>query len=364
MSRFSPKTVLTRLGRRIFRVPTYARNSQVLHTILAHSTPRRFFNLLLVEAEYRLRRTRVAGRPYVLVIDPTNVCNLRCPLCPTGQLDKSASKGMLPFATFEKILDELGRDLITIRLYNWGEPLLHKDIVRMCQLAYDRGVSVKLSSHLNDLTPELAEGLLRARVKKLYVSADGATPESYAVYRRGGDFQRVQDNIRMLVAKQRELDAWFTRVIWLFHVFRHNEHEVEIARRLAADLGVELSLNRARTDMGKEIFETVETALERDGHWLPSNDELCAYDRENKVAQREPTCHLPWQDTAINWDGNVLACCSVYSEKHSYGNIHDGSFKAVWNGELYREARREILGKGETRDTICKTCKRNGYLFL
>jgi radical SAM protein with 4Fe4S-binding SPASM domain len=234
----------------------------------------------------------------------------------------------------------------------------------MCQLAYDRGVSVKLSSHLNDLTPELAEGLLRARVKKLYVSADGATPESYAVYRRGGDFKRVMDNIRMLVAKQRELDAWFTRVIWLFHVFRHNEHEVAIARGLAAELGIELSLNRARTDMGREIFETVEVALERDGHWLPTSDELCAYDRENKVAQREPTCHLPWGDTAINWDGNVLACCSVYSEKHSYGNIHDGSFRAVWNGELYQEARREILGKGETRDTICKTCKRNGYLFL
>jgi radical SAM protein with 4Fe4S-binding SPASM domain len=336
--------------------------------ILAHElrflSARKLWNVAMEWLAPRLGLVRLPYAPTKITIESGNVCNLRCPLCPTGQLDKSATKGMLPFATFEKILNELDRDLITIRLYNWGEPLLNKDIVRMCQLAYDRGVSVKLSSHLNDLTPELAEGLLRARVKKIYVSADGATPESYAVYRRGGDWKRVMDNIRMLVAKQRELDAWFTRVIWLFHVFRHNEHEAAIARRLAAELGIELSLNRARTDMGKEIFETVEVALERDGHWLPTSDELCAYDRENKVAQREPTCHLPWEDTAINWDGNVLACCSVYSEKHSYGNIHDGSFRAVWNGELYRDARREILGKGETRDTICKTCKRNGYLFL
>ncbi len=345
-------------------MPTRARKLRILLHELRFLSARKLWNVAMAWLAPRFGLVRLPYAPTKITVESGNVCNLRCPLCPTGQLDKSASKGMMPLATFEKILDELARDLITIRLYNWGEPLLNKDIVRMCQLAYDRGVSVKLSSHLNDLTPELAEGLLRARVKKIYVSADGATPESYAIYRRGGDFERVLANIRMLVAKQRELGAWFTRVIWLFHVFRHNEHEVEIARRLAQELGVELSLNRARTDMGKEIFETVDVALERDGHWLPSSDELCAYDREHKVAQREATCRLPWEDTAINWDGNVLACCSVYSEKHAYGNIHDGSFGAVWNGELYREARREILGRGETRDTICKTCKKNGYLFL
>ena len=127
---------------------------------------------------------------------------------------------------------------------------------------------------------------------------------------------------------------------------------------------MELQLNAARTDMGKEIFEQAEEALARDGDWLPKNDEYCAYDREQKSAQREPRCHLPWQDTAINWDGKVLACCSVYSEKHAYGNIHDEHFRKVWNGELYVEARREILDRSDTRDTICKTCKRNGYLFV
>ena len=59
----------------------------------------------------------------------------------------------------------------------------------------------------------------------------------------------------------------------------------------------------------------------------------------------------------------MLACCSVYSEKHAYGSIHDADFHDIWNGESYVEARREILGKSETRDTICKTCKANGYLF-
>jgi radical SAM protein with 4Fe4S-binding SPASM domain len=318
---------------------------RVLREEIRFLSARKIYNLAMESLGPRLRLSRLPYAPTKITVESGNVCNLRCPLCPTGQGDRSATKGMLPYETFEKILDQVGKDLITIRLYNWGEPLLNKELVRMCELAYERRVSVKLSSHLNDLTPELAEGLLRAKVKKIYISADGATPESYAIYRRGGDFHKVMENIRMLVAKKRELDAVFTRVIWLFHVFRHNEEEVEIARKLAGELGIELQLNQARTDMGKEIFETAGDALARDG-------------------QREVICTLPWTDTAINWDGKVLACCSVYSEEHTYGSIHDSPFREIWNNELYVDARREILGHPNTRDTICKTCKHNGYLFL
>lgn len=336
----------------------------ILREDLRFLSLRKIYNLAMEAIAPRLGMARLAHGPTKITVESGNVCNLRCPLCPTGQRDPTASKGLLPYATFEKILDQIGRDLITVRLYNWGEPLLNKDLVRMCELAYARRVSVKISSHMNDLTEELAEGLLRAKVKKLYISADGATPESYAIYRKGGDFRKVMENIRMLVAKKREMRAVFTRVIWLFHVFRHNEHEVPVARELARELGVELQLNRARTDMGREIFETAEEALERDGHWLPTDDEYCAYDRDAQAAQREPMCTLPWKDTAINWDGSVLACCSVYSEKHAYGNVHDAPFREIWNNRRYVDARREILGRGDTQDTICKTCKRNGYLFL
>ncbi len=335
----------------------------ILREELHFLTPRKVYNVAMEWLAPKLKLTRLPYAPTKITVESGNVCNLRCPLCPTGQGDTTATKGMMPYETFEKVLDQAGKDLITVRLYNWGEPLLNKDIVRMCELAYKRKVSVKLSSHLNNLTPELAEGLLKAKVKKIYISADGATPESYAVYRRGGDFERVMDNIRLLVAKKKELGNTFTRVIWLFHVFSHNEHEVPIAREQAEKLGIKLQLNVARTDMGREIFETAGTALERDGHWLPVNDEFCAYDREEKSAQREEMCHLPWQDTAINWDGNVLACCSVYDENHNYGNIHDKDFREIWNGEMYVEARREIVGRSPTKDTICKTCKKNGYLF-
>lgn len=336
----------------------------VLREELRFLSARKLYNRAMERAAPRLGLVRLPYRPSKISVESGNVCELRCPLCPTGQRDGSASKGMLSLETFARVLDALAPDLLTIRLYNWGEPLLNPDLVRLCDLAYTRRVSVKLSTHLNDLSPEIAAGLLRARVKKIYISADGASAETYARYRRGGDWKRVLDNVRLLVRTRAELGAHFTRVVWLFHVFRHNEHEIPAARRLARELGVTLKIAPARTDMGREIFETAAEALARDGHWLPVADEHCAFDREAKTAQREAACTLPWRDAAIHWDGKVLACCNIYSEKHHYGSLEEQDFGAIWNGPLYTEARREILGRGPTRDTICKICKKNGYLFL
>jgi hypothetical protein len=124
----SSGATLARLARKVLRVPTYARSSEAVHTILAHSTPRRLLNLLLVEAEYRLRRTRVAGRPYVLVIDPTNVCNLRCPLCPTGLLQAGRKGQMIEWETFTRAVDMMAPWAYKVNLFNWGEPLLHSHI--------------------------------------------------------------------------------------------------------------------------------------------------------------------------------------------------------------------------------------------
>ncbi|OHB82909.1 MAG: hypothetical protein A3J73_06000 [Planctomycetes bacterium RIFCSPHIGHO2_02_FULL_38_41] len=64
----------------------------------------------------------------------------------------------------------------------------------------------------------------------------------------------------------------------------------------------------------------------------------------------------------INWDGNILPCCAVYSEKHAFGNILENSFAEIWNNEMYVSARKEILGRKNTKHTICHTCKRSGYL--
>ena len=181
-----------------------------------------------------LCKTRLPYYPSKISIESGNLCNLRCPLCPTGQQDKSAKKGFISFDLFKKVVDEMGQYLTVIRLYNWGEPMLNKDLLRMTHYAKEREIDIKISTNLSmKMEDGQIEALVKAGLEKIYISCNGASSESYLKYHVGGDFDLVMDNMKRLVQKKREIPGCHTRLVWLFHVFKHNEHEIAAAKELA-----------------------------------------------------------------------------------------------------------------------------------
>ena len=87
------------------RIPQYTRLGRHARAVIQHGTPRKWFNLALVETERRLRRIEVKGRPYILFLDPCNYCNLRCPLCPTGANELGRRQQLMSFECFKRYLD-------------------------------------------------------------------------------------------------------------------------------------------------------------------------------------------------------------------------------------------------------------------
>ncbi|HJO47785.1 MAG TPA: radical SAM protein, partial [Candidatus Scalindua sp.] len=220
--------------------------------------------------QFSICSTNLYYFPAKITIESGNICNLRCPLCPTGQKDASASKGLLSFSDFKKIIDEIGKNLLLIRLYNWGEPLLNKELIKMVEYANKHRIAVKISTNLSfPIEDAQAEALINANLQKIYISCDGASNSTYPKYHIDGDFNRVMSNMNLLLKKKRQLRNNYTGIIWLFHVFSHNEHEINTAKLMAKEIGIKLTINKIRTDMGKEIFETAEKSLERDSKWLP-----------------------------------------------------------------------------------------------
>ncbi|MDR4506719.1 MAG: radical SAM protein [Candidatus Brocadiaceae bacterium] len=321
---------------------------------------KKMFNSVLPRMYSFLGKSSLPYYPTKISIESGNVCNLRCPLCPTGQQDTSAQKGFISFHLFKKVIDEIGQNLNMIRLYNWGEPLLHKDLLKMISYAKEHGIDIKISTNLSlNMKNDMREPLLKAGLKVIYISCNGVSPATYLKYHVGGNFSLVMNNMKSLVQKKKELSHCDTKLIWLFHVFKHNEHEIEKARELARKMGIKIKISKMRPDMGKEAFETTRKALERDKAWIPENPAYTVLTTERK---KRIGCMLPWAETVINWDGSVLPCCAVYSEKFAFGNINEHSFAKIWNNDMYRAARSEISGKKNKKETICHICKRSGYL--
>lgn len=323
---------------------------------------KKIYNVLMGALQLRIKSPRVFFMPGRISIETGNVCNLRCPLCPTGQMDKGVARGFMDFEKYKQLVDELKNDLFLIRLYNWGEPLLNKNLLPMIKYAHERGIGVTISTNLNILDIQTARSLMDAGLQKIFISCNGISDETYDKYHIGGKYSKVMDNMRLLIEEKKKRPKCITRIIWLFHVFRHNEHEVEPAVDMANKIGVEIRINKMRTDMGKEIFETAATAIKRDRKWIPDDPKYCAFDLEKKESkQKRNSCSLLWKDTVINWEGSVLPCCSVYEEKYTFGNAFEDGFKKVWNSEAYMAARKEMADKNNTLKTVCHICKSTGF---
>lgn len=330
-----------RMVRRVRRFATLA--SRHGPQFLRYATPRKIANLALAQWQMLTRSTHVRGYPFEVIVDPNNYCNLRCPLCPTGQHVNERNYGEMPFAQYEKLLDELAPYLFKVRFYNWGEPLLHKSIHDMIAAAHRRRVSTEISSNLShNWTTDDADKLIRSGLDRLIVSLDGASPETYRVYRVGGDFEKVTRNVRMLADRKQVLGIRSPEVEIQFIVMRHNEHEIDevpaLAQRLGADHHrlVPVVLNQ-------------EDAKQR-AQYLPAEGRFSRYDYDggftDKIFASQPVCPWPWRSAVVNWDGSVSSCCIFEGTKTEMGNAFEsGGFKKVWTSVAYTAARAALTGQ-------------------
>ena len=65
--------------------------------------------------------------PFVVDIELTNFCNLKCIMC--NQVYMKREKGFMEEELFKKIVDECIENKAGIRLIGLGEPFLHKKII-------------------------------------------------------------------------------------------------------------------------------------------------------------------------------------------------------------------------------------------
>lgn len=78
----------------------------------------------------------LAQYPKSLVIELTNICNLRCPLCPSSVSYRQ--KGVMPFSNFVHIAETLPKSISSLELYLSGEPFLNKDLFRIIRYVYEK----------------------------------------------------------------------------------------------------------------------------------------------------------------------------------------------------------------------------------
>ncbi len=136
-------------------------------------------------------------------IEVCRFCNLKCPSCPIGR-GKIRNKRMMSFEDFKLIIDKIKISVKELSLFNYGEPLLNPNIVKMIKYTKKNGIKI-VNMHSNGLLLEkgLAEKLVKSGIDYINFSIDGASNETYQKYRIGGDLNTVVKNVSYFISDKK-----------------------------------------------------------------------------------------------------------------------------------------------------------------
>lgn len=290
-----------------------------------------------------------AGGPETGMIEPTNLCNLACPTCPTGT-GKIKPLPSMTLERFDGVIEQLAPKMRNLALWNYGEPLLNRELPAMIARAKDAGVKVvKVSSNVHFLDGARGLALLRSGLDVLILSVDGASQATYETFRKDGDFEKVATSVAWLCAEKKRLGLAKPRIELQFIAMRHNEHELPEMRRLAREWGVDAL--RVKT-VGADDDETRSL--------VPTQRLLSRYEPDGETPNvRHSFCTMAWDHTVVNVDGSVTPCCYLrpdMGDAFVMGNVFDTPFTSIWRGEKYRQFREQMLGGRESMP-VCNRCR-------
>jgi MoaA/NifB/PqqE/SkfB family radical SAM enzyme len=297
-----------------------------------------------------LKRQAIHNYPVSAIIEPTSFCNLHCPACPTGmRLDLRPSISIKE-DLFKAAIDEIGDYIFQLNMYNWGEPLLHKQTPEMIRYAKDKKISIMLSTNLSiKLTDDYIERLVRSGLDTMIVSLDGMTEETYTKYRRNGNLALVRENVMRIHQTKQRLGSQTPEVIWQFLVFRHNEHEIDAVREQYKLWGADtLSIIGAEMPLEEYRDGLEPSTMPQYNIYHPDNPHFRAA-AESVNSTR--SCTWLYGTFVMNPNGKVSPCCAVPAQQNDFSTYTASEgFFAAWNNSKFKRARQLFLSPVQPGD--------------
>ena len=301
---------------------------------------------------FQERNPDIPYMPVHLMVEPTNTCNAKCPLCPTGVGELNRAKTFIKPGLFQTYIDQAFPYAETLNLWNFGEPFLHKGAFDFIRYARDRHMTVTVSTNgFVFYDTSNIDKLIDSGLSFLIVALDGATPEVFNQYRVNVHFDKVVEGLALLrdAKKRRGVDHPVVDV--QFIVMSHNQHQVEAVSKIAKEAGGLFSVKTADFGMVDRLPDNIS---------VPEKTEQSRYERspEGELVLRVPRqnhCFYLWHMVLLNSNGEVIPCAYDIKSELVLGDLNRQPLREIWNGERARTIRQGVL---EIRKQFksCSTC--------
>jgi len=299
---------------------------------------RKLINWIRVESSLLLKPEKPWGWPTHLQIEPTNLCNLQCRLCPVTEGLRRA-KGHMTLDRFKRIIDETGDYVFLIILWDWGEPFLNPAVYEMISYAKEKGLKLVSSTNGHMFArEEQAKKVVDSGLDTLIFAVDGITQATYEPYRKKGDLKTLIQGIRNVVKVKQASRSETPLINFRFIPMKHNEHELPLLKNFAQSLGVDLLTIKTLNPHCEFVREEDRTFLPQDTFY-----QRFKYDQKGERLRRKKNpCKARWNNPIIHWDEKVSPCTYDPHDDYTVGDLEIGELRDIWWGSALKDLRRQF----------------------
>lgn len=293
----------------------------------------------------------------VYFIEPTNRCNLACPICPCNN-EMNREKGYMNFSQFVHIIDSIqkhdNRDNKYLNLWGWGEPFLAPEIFSMIDYASSKKFKIRISTNLN-LKELMIDKIVNSKLDLLIIGLDGITEDTYNSYRINGNINLVINNIHQLLDIKKRLSKSTPFILISTLLTKTNVHEIEKIKSFCEENKIDaLVLKAPNLWRDLKTKDNIDSLFEKfiiTEHPLTRYTENPQYERNRKMNN---ICPFVNKNGMVMWDSSTTICCFDHSGKHLISNNSTLSpyLKFITDGE--KNMIRQNMINCNFR--ICNTC--------
>ena len=288
--------------------------------------------------------------PFIIFIDPSDVCNFRCKFCPTAdrelmKLIPGRNYGIMDFNLYTKIIDdicEFERPLKVLRLYKDGEPFVHPRFAEMVKYAKERRCAERVDTTTNAslLSPKKNIEIIETGIDRINISIYGVRSEQYL------EFSKYRINYPTFI-----------------EVIRHlyeNRRGCEIIIKINGDSLTEedkVKFYEIFGDMADGVYieHTMSCWPEFDLEQkkVEVNQEFGIY---GQAIKEVGVCPYIFYSFSINSNGWASACFLDWERKLIIGDANKDSVKDIWRGIQLRAYQEMMLRRERKQHPVCGDC--------
>jgi Predicted Fe-S oxidoreductases len=267
----------------------------------------------------------------------------------------------MTFDEFEIIISQIKNRVTEILLWNYGEPFLNKDLLKMIKCASSANIDVITSTNGQFFKSEkFCMDIVKSGLKHLIICLDGADQDTLSKFRGKADYNDIINGIKFIIAAKKKLSSKIPIVELQFIVMKHNEHQREIMKQIAKQLSVDVYCEKTVViyfndpDFQHLSKELVPTDISSSRYTLKQDG---TFELKGGIPNN---CHIIDFQATINSDGTVLPCCYDLYSSYIMGNIFTENLKIIWMNKKYRDFRKRI--RTDRRSIpICNICSEGRY---